>query len=398
MRKIRLDEEQIKAIDKLDNGSILRGGVGSGKSLASLGFWWKYIVGGTIREDGSIVYEEPKKTPKLYIITTAMKRDSLDWIEELLSFPIDSKKHVVVDSWNNIKKYTEIKDAFFIFDEQRVVGYGAWVKSFIKITKSNKWILLSATPGDVWIDYMPVFIANGFYRNKTDFTSQHVMYSRFSKYPVIQRYVNTPILYKRREQILVEMEVKRHTVRHYEVITPEFDTKDYARVDRERWNIYQDKPIETQTELLIALRKICNSDPSRITELKKIIDKKQRVIVFYNFNYELDMLKEFLEKENIIYAERNGSKHEEVPEGNEWVYLVQYMSGSEGWNCTVTDTTVFYSLNYSYRLFEQASGRIDRRNTKYKNLYYYVFRSNSLIDRKIHRAIQNKKDFNARSY
>ena len=398
MRKLFLDKPQLDTIDKLDNGSILCGGVGSGKSLTILGYWFKHILGGTIRADGSIVYKPPKKMSKLIIITTAMKRESLEWIEELLSFPIDVEEWVTVDSWNNIKKYQNESDAFFILDEQRLVGYGAWTIAFLKIAKNNKWVLLSATPGDVWIDYMPVFIANGFYRNKTDFTQNHVMYSRFAKFPVIQKYVNTRQLELYRDKIVVYMHVDRHTTRNYVIVKPDYDTERYHYVDKNKWNIFKEEPCNGQSDVLLTLRRIVNSDVSRIQELKKILDKTPKAILFYNFNYELDILKEFLESENITYAERNGKKHEEVPTTKQWVYLVQYMSGAEGWNCTVTDTIIFYSLNYSYRLFEQASGRIDRRNTPFTELYYYVMRSNSMIDRKIHKAIENKKDFNARNY
>ena len=398
MKKLVLDEVQLETIDKLANGSILCGGVGAGKSLTVLGYWFKHVLGGTILTDGTIVYKPPNRMSKLIIITTAMKRESLEWIQELLSFPIETKDWVIVDSWNNIKKYQNEVNAFFILDEQRLIGYGAWTQAFLKIAKNNRWVLLSATPGDVWIDYMPVFIANGFYKNKTDFTSKHVMYSRFAKYPVIQKYVNTKQLEKYRDQIVVYMNVDRHTHRNYIIVKPSFNTETYRYVEKNEWNIFKEEPCNGKSDVLLTLRRVVNSDETRIEELKKILDKTPKAIVFYNFNYELELLKKLLESENITYAERNGKKHEEVPTTKRWVYLVQYMSGAEGWNCTVTDTIIFYSLNYSYRLFEQASGRIDRRNTPFVELYYYVMRSNSMIDRKIHRAIENKKDFNARNY
>ena len=70
----------------------------------------------------------------LYIITTAKKRDTLEWEGELSPFLLSTnpdvnlyQNKVVIDSWNNISKYKDITDAFFIFDEQRVVGSGTWV-------------------------------------------------------------------------------------------------------------------------------------------------------------------------------------------------------------------------------------------------------------------------------
>ena len=341
----------------------------------------------------------------LYIITTARKRDTLEWEGEMVPFLLTTHKEdgfyknhkVIVDSWNNIKKYQDVTDAFFIFDEQRVVGSGAWVKAFLKICKSNRWILLSATPGDTWADYIPVFIANGFYKNRSEFIREHVVYSRFTKYPKIDRYLNTGRLIRLRNNILINMDFTRHTVSHHEDIFVSFDSVRYKTLNKDRWNIWDNKPIKNASELCYCLRKLVNSDESRQIALLDICADHKRVIVFYNFDYELDILK------NLIYindgdameiAEWNGHKHQPIPETDKWVYLVQYTAGCEGWNCIKTDTIVFFSQNYSYKVLEQARGRIDRMNTPYIDLYYYHFKSRAPIDLAISRALKNKKNFN----
>ena len=215
MAKEFLYPYQMKAVKQMKNGCILNGGVGSGKSRTSLFYYFKE-QGGWIDKNGY----KPMKNPKnLYIITTARKRDTLEWEGELTHFLIspDSKlskykNKVVIDSWNNIKKYKDVCGAFFIFDEQRVVGSGTWVKAFLNIARKNKWILLSATPGDTWSDYIPVFVANGFYKNKTEFSREHIVYSRFTKYPKVDRYINTGRLIRHRNDILVDMEFERPTI------------------------------------------------------------------------------------------------------------------------------------------------------------------------------------------
>ena len=393
----KLRDYQLEAVEKMKNGCILVGGVGSGKSRTSLAYYF-------INEGGSIdPYKPmPPKPRDLYIITTARKRDTLEWEEELAHFLLstDPNKNrlngnkIVVDSWNNIQKYKDVVGAFFIFDEQRVVGYGAWVKAFLKIAKFNHWILLSATPGDTWSDYIPVFIANGFYKNKTEFTREHIVYSHFTKFPKIDRYVNTGKLIRLRNQILVDMDFKRETIAHHEDVYVKYDISKYKDAGRLRWDPFKDEPITNASGLCYVWRKIVNTDESRQIALLEIFEKHPRIIVFYNFDYELEILKGLYYGDNVDIAEWNGHVHQSVPDSEQWVYLVQYNAGAEGWNCIRTDTIVFYSQNYSYKVMHQSSGRIDRLNTPYKDLYYYHLKSRSGIDLAISKALAAKRNFN----
>ena len=401
MSGISLFDYQLDAVSRMRNGCILCGGVGSGKSRTSLAYYYKE-QGGVL---GTKNYVRMKNPKDLYIITTARKRDTLEWEGELSYFLLSTnpkvngyKNRVIVDSWNNIQKYKNVTDSFFIFDEQRVVGSGVWVKSFLKIAKSNDWILLSATPGDTWQDYIPVFIANGFYRNRTEFCNEHIVYSRFSKFPKIDRYINTGRLIRLRDRILVDMDFKRETVAHHEDIIVQYDISKYKETMRNRWDPYNNEPITNASGLCYILRKIVNSDESRQIALMDILESRPKVIVFYNFDYELDILKGLHYGKDVQIAEWNGHSHQPIPTSKSWVYLVQYTAGCEGWNCIKTDTIVFYSQNYSYKVMAQAAGRIDRLNTPYTDLYYYHLKSRSGIDLAISKALQQKKKFNERRW
>ena len=412
---IQLREHQLKAIKQLKNGNILCGGVGSGKSRTALAYY--YVQNGGVINDKDYIVDDygrnyvsdyiPMKKPKdLYIITTARKRDTLEWEGELCPFLLSTHPEqnqfygnkIVIDSWNNIKKYADVTDSFFIFDEQRVVGSGAWVKAFLKITKVNNWILLSATPGDTWSDYIPVFIANGFYRNKTEFTREHCVYSRFTKFPKIERYISTGRLIRLRDRILVDMDFNRKTVSHNEDVYVYYDIPKYKDAIRNRWDPYNNEPIQQASSLCYVLRRIVNSDESRQIALLELFEKHPKMIVFYNFDYELDILKNLYYGEGVEVAEWNGHKHQPLPKGDRWVYLTQYVSSCEGWNCITTDTIVFFSQNYSYKIMEQARGRIDRLNTPFTDLYYYHLKSRSGIDLAISKALKNKKKFNERKF
>lgn len=381
----------------MHNGCILCGGTGSGKSVTALAYYFKGCGGQVIPTIGKM------KNPKdLYVITTARKRDSGEWLGDMSHFLISPyeectpyKMKVVIDSWNNIKKYDEVTNAFFIFDEQRVVGYGSWTKSFLKIAKNNEWILLSATPGDTYSDYMPVFIANGFYKNKTEFTREHCIYSRYSKFPQIERYINTGRLNRLRRIVLVDMPYEKPAEQHHFDIFCDYDKLAYKELCRTRFNIDTGEPIENASEFCYELRKICNSDISRINFVLDMHKKVDRIIIFYNFDYELEALLNAPYDDGVVVAQWNGHIHEEVPRKcSRWIYLVQYAAGAEAWNCILTDTMIFYSQNYSYKMTTQAAGRIDRLTTPYSDLNYYHLKSKSGIDLAISKSLSEKKKFN----
>ena len=392
-----LRDYQMEAVNNMHDGCILNGGVGSGKSRTALYYYFKEH-GGKIENKNYIAMKNPRD---LYIITTARKRDTLEWENELIPYLMsihpESNKYnnkIIVDSWNNIQKYIEVKDAFFIFDEQRVVGSGVWVKSFLKIAKLNRWILLSATPGDTWMDYVPVFIANGFYKNRTEFTREHVVYSPFTKFHQISRYLNTGKLIRLRNKILVDMDYHRKTIPHHEDIYCHYDITKYKEVTRTRFNPFKNEPIIDASGLCYTLRQVVNTDVSRQVALLDLIDKHPKSIIFYNFDYELEILKHLFYGNDVQIAEWNGHKHQELPTGDNWVYLVQYTAGCEGWNCVKTDTIIFFSQNYSYKVMAQAAGRIDRLNTPFRDLYYYHLKSRSGIDLAISKALNQKRNFN----
>lgn len=382
----QLKPHQEEALRQLRDGKILWGGVGSGKSKVAAAYY---------------VLEHPHQD--VYVITTAKKRDSKDWEGEFARIVVGKEQsaslHGIlhVDSWNNIEKYRHVKDAFFIFDEQRLVGAGTWVKAFLAIAKHNQWILLSATPGDTWLDYIPVFVANGFYRNRTEFKREHVIYAPFTKFPKVDRYVGTGKLLKLRNQILVHMRYEKQTVRHEKTVIVKHNERLLQEVLKNRWHLFQDRPIKDISELFGVLRRVVNEDPARVRAIEELLETHPKIVIFYNFNYELEALKRmgnqlFLIK-GVNYSEWNGWRHEDLPTGDSWIYLVQYVAGAEGWNCVETDTIVFYSLTYSYKLWEQAHGRIDRLDTPFLDLYYYVLRSKSAIDTAIWRSLKAKKSF-----
>jgi len=388
---------QRDAANRMHNGCILYGEYGLGKSRTALSYFFEQSGGLVDAQNGPV--KDMVHMKNLYIITTARKRDTLEWEKDMGPFGMTPKTMpIVVDSWNNIGKYENVEGGFFIFDEQRVVGKGAWVKSFLKIAKHNEWVLLSATPGDTWMDYVPIFIANGFYKNRTEFNSKHVEFCRYVKFPKVEKYWNTGVLNYYRRKILVPMEFDRPTRPHDEVVHCKYNIKMYKEAIRSRFDPFKNEPMQNAASMCYVLRRIVNSDPDRLEQLLEIVRVRKKALIFYNYDYELNALKLLDYPPNTKIREWNGHKHEKIPEGDNWIYLVQYAAGAEGWNCTTCNTVIFYSQNYSYKTTKQAKGRIDRLNTPFKNLYYYTLVSTSGIDLAIQKALNEKKDFNESTF
>lgn len=395
---VELYPHQRKAVDALENGKVLWADPGAGKTLTALAYFYTKVCGGVLNDFTSM------RTPRdIYVITTARKRDTMDWQTDAAKMSIGKERdasieaiQLTVDSWNNIEKYKDVKDAFFIFDEQRAIGKGKWGTTFVRIAKKNQFIMLTATPGDTWLDYIPLFLANGYYKTKTEFIREHVIYAPYVNHPKVDRYVNVSRLVKQRNALLVRMHFERHTSQVVKNVHVEYDKDLYHKVTSGRWHVYEERPLRDVAEMFLVMRKVVNSDPSRLAAIRTLMKCHPRLIVFYTFDYELEILRQLAAERQV--AEWNGHKHQDVPETDEWVYLVQYVAGAEAWNCTTTDAMCFYSLTYSYKNFEQAKGRIDRLNTLYKQMKYFILLSDSSIDRAIARSLDSKENFQESKY
>lgn len=393
---LELKPHQKKAVERMRSGTVLVGGTGSGKSVTAIAWYWQKLAKMKLPTE-----EVPKQKPTdiipLYIITTAKKRDNLEWLKELAYFGLTSDD-VVIDSWNNISKYRHVQNAFFIFDEQRLVGTGTWAMSFRHIASKNYWVVLTATPGDTWMDYLSIFIANGFYRNKKEFELKHVVYVPHIKFPKVQRYLDEELLEKIKKEICVYMEYLKDTIQHHEWVVCDYDKEAYLKVFKERWNVYEDKPLKNISATCYVGRRVINSDYSRQHQLALISETHSKLLVFYNFDYELDILRVLANTLGIPYSEWNGHKHQNILQTDSWWYLVQYTAGAEGWECIETNAMVFFSQTYSYKATIQAAGRIDRMTTPFKDLYYYHLYSNAPIDKTIKLCYKKKKNFNERNF
>ena len=248
------------------------------------------------------------------------------------------------------------------------------------------------------MDYIPVFLANGLYKNRTEFLREHVIFNNHTDWPQVVGYRNEARLQSIVNVLLVPMDFQRIAQRHEFIVKCEYDRDLYKQIMDERWNPYKDEPLENASQFCYTLRRVVNESDDRLEHLLHLVKKAGKSIVFYNYDYELEAIKQLLLDNKIKFAQYNGHIHDDVPTTKEWVYLVQYTAGCEGWNCITCNTTIFYSNNYSYKVMEQAKGRIDRVNTPYTDLMYYTLTSESYIDTRVAQAIAKKTNFNEKNF
>ena len=375
---IKLLKYQEEAIQKLHSGSVLYGATGSGKSLTGLAYYmrcWSHL--------------------DLYIITTSKKRNAGEWEEEIAKLGCPPPK--AIDSWNRLKNYRMVSDAFFLFDEHKVGGHGKWAQSMITIAKKNKWILLTATPGDVWDDYASIFIANEFVKNKTTWNEDFCIFDRISKYPKIIGYQREDVLKNMRDAVLVPMEYQSEKVPIPYVIPYKVDHEEEAYVLARRKSLRHPemRAFRNTSAMFAYMRMNLPDKESKIQALADVLKKEPKAIIFYNFTPEKYEIENAARQVNIPFFQYNGQIKDNVPDGDTWVYAVQYTAGAEAWNCITCRTVIFYSMNYSYKVMTQAKGRIDRCNSPFDELHYYYFISPDFeIDQEILNALTRKEKFN----
>lgn len=144
---------------------------------------------------------------------------------------------------------------------------------------------------------------------------------------------------------------------------------------------------------LTASRQLCNSKDKQQAFIDLINSINDRVVVFYNFDSELDTLKTLVKDRPI--AEVNGHTNTEqiYHDNDNCVLFVQYQAGARGLNLQDGNKIIYYSLTLSSDLFEQSKKRIHRIGTKYP-CFYWILQTKDSVEESIYKSLNRQEDYN----
>ena len=415
---MKLFDYQKEAIEQFKDKPLNLSDVGTGKSYMSIG---SYIE---------------SKCSKLLIICLAPKVS--DFAEDGEPFGLDitplnkgTKKnrellaqsnHVAI-SFESSWRLTELlkwvdKDTFIIIDESHKVGVSkSKVTKFVmQLSKKAKYsYLCTASPvsnGKLENWYSQLYIANIFRKPKKDFEQLFVVKQMRQmgamRFMDIVGYQNQHLL----EQMIDEASVNYKRDKGYLPEDYVYKTKKpafYNKLKKQR--IYKDDfnqivELDNSSTLFNKLRQVSHGflegvlkpvSKEPFERLEAILEthNNERVVIFYNYQWEYKMLSQLLDKLKRPYGVYNGSMKElhNFQEHENGVVLAQYKSASTGINdFVISNVTVFNSIPLSSTEYIQAKGRTDRHGQSKTPLYYHIV-PDTPIEQKIFDTVTSGQDF-----
>lgn len=174
------------------------------------------------------------------------------------------------------------------------------------------------------------------------------------------------------------------------------ETKEYKKFKKTSIVTVEDTELVGDTTLtkLLYSRMLCGHfNKEKLSAFEDLLEStNDRLIVFYNFNSELERLKEICEKFDKPTSEVNGAKHDltNYNDCDNSVTLVQYQAGSMGINLQLSNKIIYFTPPLSSELFEQSKKRIHRIGQNHPCFYYQL---KCGIEEKIYGTLAMRKDY-----
>lgn len=301
----------------------------------------------------------------------------------------------------------ELKDFTLMLDESSCIKNekSNRTKFILKLKPSNV-ILLSGTPtGGKYEELYSQCKLLGWKINKKAFWDTYVVTRKMDingfSIPIVVGYKNVDRLKaKLREYGAVFMKTEEvlDLPEQLDNVIKVESTKEYKKFVKNRLIKIDGKELVGDTSLtkLLYQRQLASQyNSNKTTMLRDLLEStNDRVIVFYNFNEELEKIEDMcirMERPvSVVNGQRKDLKCYEKDQDS--VTLIQYQAGAMGLNLQKANKIIYFSLPLSSELFEQSKKRIHRIGQKNSCFYYYLITERS-IEEKIYEVLGQRRDF-----
>ena len=349
-------------------------------------------------------------------------------------FPFEDYLHVAVINYDLIwrrKQLLQLKDFTLILDESSLIQNqkSNRCKFILKMEPENV-ILLSGTPtGGKYENLWSQLQLLGWNISEKVYNTQYVNWKKINIGGMIHKVVDKEDPYKNVERLKQKMRdhgaVFMKTEEVFDLPKQNFITvnvpvtKEYKKFKKDHlitidtMNLcefkddsdFHGKDVTPRVELVgdsilsyrLYQRQLCSAyNPHKIQAFKDILESTQdRLIVFYNFNCELDQLIRVCESLERPYSLVNGSTKDlsNYEHESNSITLVQYQAGAMGLNLQKANKIVYFSLTEEAELFEQSKKRIHRIGQDKPCFYYILICQNSIEDVEILPTLNIRKNY-----
>ncbi|WP_368076685.1 SNF2-related protein [Clostridium tyrobutyricum] len=176
------------------------------------------------------------------------------------------------------------------------------------------------------------------------------------------------------------------------------NTKEYKIFKKDRLITINNTELVGDTSLtkMLYLRQLSSQyNKNKVNQLKDILESTEdRIIIFYNFNKELEIIKKLCEKLDKPISIINGAVKDldNFNQYNNSITLVQYQAGAMGHNLQKSNKIIYFSLPLQSELFEQSKKRIHRIGQEKTCFYWYLITQNS-IEEQIYQTLKERRDY-----
>ena len=299
----------------------------------------------------------------------------------------------------------QLKDFTMMLDESSMIkNETAKRTKFILSLKPSHTILLSGTPTDGKYEFLYSQLRLlGWKITKTAYYNRYIKTELRSyggpMFRVVTGYKNVSELKAKLKEYGAVFAKAEEVIKLPEkTFIKEYSTvsSDYKKFMKDRIIKIDDKELTGDSTLSKRLyaRMLCSAySKDKISRLIDLVNStSDRVIIFYNFNTELEALRKVLFDRTISIVNGQVKDLKAYENNDNSVTLIQYQAGAMGLNLQMANRIIYFSLPERSELFEQSKARICRIGQE-KQCYYHIMMCHKSVEEKIYECLLMRKDY-----